>query len=183
MSDSSSAWFKALREAGLSVYGKAFAEVFIIGGLSILPLAMAAYGTYLLQPIVPNQSEKPYSDFLAISILSGQLYFYAMTFLAAVVWHSGQDMKQPFPLRILFWSLAFVFGMLCAFFFGIAPALPSTGDLGLSTMSVVTYVVSALLYFLILAFKQIEPPNLERHKRESEASLTEEVKRRRGISE
>lgn len=183
MSNATPAWWKALIEADLSVHRKAFTEVLVVGGLSIMPLGLAAYGTFLLQPMVPDQPGKTYIDFLEISILSGQLYFYAMTFIAAVVWHSGQDLKKPFPPRILFWSIAFVLGMICAFFFGIAPALPSTGDSGLSKMSILVYLLSAVMYFLILVFEQIEPPNLERTKRESEESLTERVKKRRGVSE
>ena len=181
MSSASSAWWKALREADSSVYWRAIWEVLVVGGLSILPLVMAAYGRFLLQPIVPDESGLPFLDFLIIHIFSGQLYFYAMTFIAAVVWHSGQDMKQPFPIRIMFWSFALVLTMFCAFFFGIEPALPNAGDSGLSALSVVAYVASIIMYFLIWAFKEIEPPNLDRLKSESEESLTEKVKRRRGI--
>lgn len=182
MPNVSSAWWKALKEADSSVYWEAFKEVLVVGGISILLLVMAAYGRFLLQPDVPDQPGKSYLDFLIISIFSGQLYYYTMTFIAAVVWHSAQDLGKPFPLRILFWGIAFIIGMMCAFFVGIAPALPKTGDSGLSGMSVFAYLVSAIMYFLILAFRQIEPPNLEREKSVSEASLTEKVKRRRGVS-
>ena len=183
MSRLSSAWWQAFREADTSVYWKAGIEVLVIGGLSILPLALAAYGTFILQSATSKPPFKAFSDILWAAILNGQLYFYAMTFIAAVVFHSAQDMKARFPLRLLFWCVSFLLGMLCAFFFGVAPALPSTGVPEISLASIVVYIISALMYFLILAFKAMDPPDLERHTRESDEDLTRRVRERRGLEQ
>ena len=180
MSNASSAWWRALREADRSVYGKAFGEVFIIGGISVLPLAIAAFGTFYLQDLISGTSKKSLKDILWLAVFGGQLYFYAMSFIGAVVWHSGQDFKKPFPLRIVFWGVSFVLGMVCTFFFGISPALSSTSVTGLSIASIIVYLLSFLMYFLILAFKEIEPPDVGQGRREGEKKLTDAVARRRG---
>jgi hypothetical protein len=179
-SATSADWIRALRETDRQTYGKSALEVFVIGGISILPLGMAAYGTYLIQKHAGGQSPEPYSTYLANAVLSGQLFYYAMSFIAAIIWHSGQDIREPFPFRIGFWGLSFVNGMMCAFSFGVAPALPSTGDHQLSTISIMVYALSAFMYFLILVFKHMTPPSIERSNRESAENLAQRVAASRG---
>lgn len=181
MSKASSAWWRALREADSTVFGRAFSEVLIVGGLSIMPLIIGAFGTFYLQDFMSISPVRPLTEILIFAIFGGQLYFYAMAFIAVVVWHSGQDFRKPFPLRIIFLSVSFFLGMVCTFFFGISPALSKTDITGLSTLSIAVYVVAALMYLLILAFKDVDPPDIERQKRESEESLAKRVKSRRGI--
>ena len=183
MSYASSAWWRALREADSSVYGKAFNEVLVIGGISITPLIIAAFGTFYLQDIISSDETRLLPDILWIAVLGGQLYFYSMSFIAAVVWHSGQDLKKPFPLRIVFWCVSTILLMVCTFFFTISPALSTTSVTGLSMSSIIVYLLSALMYFLILIFREIEPPDIARQTRESEQNLTDRVMRRRGVRE
>lgn len=178
----SSAWWRALWEADSAVYRQAFFEVLVVGGISILPLALAAYGTYLFQVYVSTEPSKPASEIFWNAILGGQLFFYAMSFIAAVVWHSAQDLKEPFPLRIAFWCISFLLGMLCSFYFGISPGLPGASIPEISVGSALIYFFAALMYMLILAFRNVEPPDIQRSARESEESLTEKVRRRRGLS-
>ena len=64
MSYASSAWWRALREADSSVYAKAFNEVLVIGGISITPLIIAAFGTFYLQDVISSPSTRLLPDIL-----------------------------------------------------------------------------------------------------------------------
>ena len=181
MSQASSAWWRALKEADSSVWWRACNEVLIVGGLSILPLLLSPYATFLIQDLLPDAQKKSLSELFLDAIFDGQLYFYAMSFVAAVFWHSGQELRKPFPLRLLFLSVALILTIFCVFFFSVSPALPNNGAPVLSIASVVVYVISAVSYCVILVFKSIDPPDFDRHKRESETALEKELKQRRGI--
>lgn len=180
-STAAAAWWQALKEADPEIYKKAAQEVAVIGIISLLPLLLASYGHAKLLPLInPDAEELSFWAILARAFLGGQLYFYAMSFVAAVVWHSGQDMKRPFPLRITFWAVAFILGSVCATFFGLSPALPNVLSPDVYIGSLLAYALAAVMYFLILAFHEIEPPDLEKMKAQDEASLTEKLRHLRG---
>jgi len=183
MSDLSNAWWEAFRTAEPSIKRKATFEVVVIGGLSIFPLLLGAYGAFKLQPISPDTVIKPFSNYIWAAIFSGQLYYYAMAFIASLVWYSAKDLEKPFPPRILFWCVAFILGMVCAFFFGLEPALPSAENSDLSYISIVVYLISAGMYYLILVFRKIPAPDLGKEKRAGEITFTQDLKNRRGVQQ
>ena len=179
MASASMAWISAFKNADSSVHLKAGSEVIVIGVISIMPLILAVSGSYYLHPIINGTPVRPFFDIFGSAIFDGQLFFYAMSFIAAVVWYSAQELKSPFPLRIFFWAISFILGMSCAFFYGLSPALIGTKTIDLTWISLTVYLFSIILYFLILAFQEITPADLDRYMRKGEDKLAEGFRNRR----
>jgi hypothetical protein len=104
-------WIKALVTLDPGKVWPAANEVIVVGAISLAPLILASAGNHFSSFVKGGQVVDLLPD-LAKSILSGQLLFYAMSFVASVVWHSSQDLARPFPLRIWFYFIAFCFAMV-----------------------------------------------------------------------
>src|ERR1700689_1910093 len=103
-------WIRALLTLDHEKILSAVNEVIVVGAISLAPLILASVGNHFGSVVKGGEVIDLVTE-LAKSILSGQLLFYAMSFVASVVWHSSQDLARPFPLRIWFYFISFCFAM------------------------------------------------------------------------
>src|ERR1700720_1945579 len=151
-------WFRALGTLDQVKVWSAANEVIVVGAISLAPLILASFGSHVSSVINGGKTIDLLPD-LAKSILSGQLLFYAMSFVASVVWHSAQDLARPFPLRIWFFFISFCFAMICALTIGVDPSLQKLSIPEVYITSLVIYVISAVLYFVMLLFRSMDDVN------------------------
>jgi hypothetical protein len=177
----SSQWFRALGTLDQTKVWSAANEVIVVGAISLAPLVLAAVGSHVSAVINGGNKVDLVTD-LARSILSGQLLFYAMSFVASVVWHSAQDLVRPFPLRIWFFFISFCFAMICALTIGVDPTLQKLSVPEVYITSVFVYVISALLYFVILLFRSMEDVNFAKILNQEDTEFEDKLKASRGIT-
>ena len=173
-------WIKALGTLDPAKVWGAAIEVVVVGAISLAPLVLAAFGSHV-SAVINTGNAPPLGQHLAKAILSGQLLFYAMSFIASVVWHSSQDMVRPFPLRIWFFFISFCFAMICALTIGVDPSLQKLSVPEVYITSVAVYVVSAFLYFVILLFRSMEEVNFEKTLNREAKEFEDELKASRGL--
>lgn len=171
------AWIKALLCSGTAPFKRAAAEIFVIGLVSAVPLVLASLGAYLDQG--PDAADhQSFFEIFASASLNGQLLFYAISFIGSVLWYSGTELKKPFPLR-LFFVIPSVLGLLIAgAYIARDPSLKSLSYADVGFVSVLIYAGAALLYFFIVMFHSIDPPDYDRSQREGERDLMSRVARR-----
>ena len=174
-------WIRALKTLDPERIWTAGFEVLVIGAISLAPLVLAAIGSHVSAAINGGLGV-PLATSLARAILSGQLLFYAMSFVGSIVWHSSRDPVRPFPLRIWFIFFSFCFAMICALTIGVDPSLEKLSVPFVYYTSVVVYILSAFMYFIILVFRSMEDVNFQRSLNEDEAALENKLKASRGIS-
>jgi hypothetical protein len=178
---SSSEWWKALWHAKGDEKRAAILEVAVIGGISLSPLILAGMGTFLGEVVNKQPNGFGFWHHLTTPLLSGQLLLYAMSFVGAVVWHSSYDLKRAFPLRIYFWFISLVFGITCGLIIGVDPSLQKLGVPEVYWTSIFVYIVSAILYCLILMFRSIDFDSFEKTLRVGEEEMIDDLKAERGL--
>ncbi|MER9699925.1 hypothetical protein [Mesorhizobium sp. M0151] len=141
--------------------------------MSLMPLILAAFAVYLRYLIEHPEPSKEFPplgfwEVLSTTLFNGQLLFYAMSFVAAVVWYSSADLKRDFPLRIYFWLISLAFCVVCATVIGIDPTSNKIAIGPVKVTSIVVYLTSAVLYLLILMFRQLDPADVDRDFRDGE---------------
>jgi hypothetical protein len=151
-------WLRAILTLDPGKVWPAANEVIVVGAISLAPLILASVGSHFSSVVRGGETINLLTD-LAKSILSGQLLFYAMSFVASVVWHSSQDLARPFPLRIWFYFISFCFAMICALTIGVDPSLQKLAIPEVYITSFIIYAVSALLYFVMLLFRSMTSLN------------------------
>jgi magnesium-transporting ATPase (P-type) len=174
-------WIRALGTLDQGKVWSAANEVIVIGAISLAPLVLAAVGSHVSAEINGGISGNLRTD-LAKAILSGQLLFYAMSFVASVVWHSSQDLVRPFPLRIWFFFISFCFAMICALTIGVDPSLQKLAVPEVYITSLFIYVISALLYFVILLFRSMEEVNFQKILNREDTEFEDKLKASRGLT-
>jgi hypothetical protein len=173
-------WIKAIGRLDQQKIWAAANEVLVVGAISLAPLVLAALGSHL-SAIINNGNQIPLLQHLAQAILSGQLLFYAMSFVASIVWHSSQDLVRPFPLRVWFLFICFSIAMICALTIGVDPTLQKLSIPQVYVTSVAIYVVSSLLYFVILLFRSMEEVNFAQTLNQEDRDFEDELKSSRGL--
>ena len=173
-------WIKAIGRLDRQKIWNAANEVLLVGTISLAPLVLAAVGSHL-SAIINGGEKGPFLHHLAAAILSGQLLFYAMSFVASIVWHSAQDLVRPFPLRIWFIFVSFCIGMICALTIGVDPSLQKLSVPQVYITSLATYFISAFLYFVILVFRSMEEVNFAESLNEDDGEFTDQLRSSRGI--
>ncbi|MGE0563105.1 MAG: hypothetical protein AB7O50_01200 [Pseudolabrys sp.] len=176
----SSEWVKALRTLDKEKVWSAANEVLVVGAISLAPLILAAFGSYI-SAVINGKNDLDLLTVLAKAILSGQLLFYAMSFVASIVWHSSQDLVRPFPLRIWFFFFAFCFAMICALVIGVDPSLQKLSVPEVYFVSLIIYLVSAVLYFVILLFRGMDEINFATELSREDLEFEEKLKASRGV--
>ncbi len=174
-------WIKALKTLDPEKIWTAGFEVLVIGAISLAPLVLAAIGSHV-SAVINGDHSIPLSTSLAKAILSGQLLFYAMSFVGSIVWHSSRDLVRPFPLRIWFIFFSFCFGMICALTIGVDPTLEKLSVPFVYYTSVVVYGLSTFLYFVILVFRSMEEVNFQRALNEDETEFEDRLRASRGMT-
>lgn len=173
-------WIRALKTLDPEKIWSAAFEVVVIGAISLAPLVLAAIGSYV-SAVINGDPNLPLARSLAKAILSGQLLFYAMSFVGSIVWHSSRDLVRPFPLRVWFIFFSFCFAMICALTIGVDPSLQKLSVPFVFYTSGIVYGLSAFMYFIILVFRSMEEVNFPRALNEEEKTLEEKLKASRGI--
>jgi hypothetical protein len=173
-------WIRALLTLDHEKIWPAANEVIVVGAISLAPLILASVGNHFGSVVKGGEVINLVTE-LAKSILSGQLLFYAMSFVASVVWHSSQDLARPFPLRIWFYFISFCFAMVCALVIGVDPSLQKLAIPEVYITSLIIYAVSALLYFVMLLFRSMDDVNFAAVLKREDADFEDRLKASRGI--
>jgi hypothetical protein len=173
-------WIKAIRRLDSEKVWNAANEVLVIGAISLAPLVLAALGSHL-SAIINNGNKIPLLQHLAQAILSGQLLFYAMSFVASIIWHSSQDLVRPFPLRVWFLFICFSIAMICALTIGVDPTLQKLSIPQVYVSSVAIYIVSAFLYFVILLFRSMQEVNFTQDLDREDQEFGDQLRSSRGL--
>lgn len=168
-------WVAAFQAADRAIWRQAAAEVLTIGIISVLPLVLAGVARYFTAmfytPEAPN-------DFVAViwgAIASGQLLFYALSFVATIIYYSCGDITRDFPLRLLYVVISFLFGVLVVLFIGINPSGEKLAVGPISILSIIIYLVSAFMYWTVAVFKEIDPPDYDKSLREGEDAVASDL--------
>lgn len=170
-------WLTSLKEAGFTPYKQAASEICVIGLISILPLAFASVGVFVDQG-AEEGTRKSFLDIFLAASLSGQLFFYAISLMASVIWYSGTEFRNPFPIRLYF-IIPCVIGIgVATIYISRDPTLKSLADADIGTVSLLIYLGSAVLYFIILVFRSVDPPDIEQSRRDGELDLLNRVKQK-----
>lgn len=165
---------RAIFSAGGRVWGRALSETVVVGFISLLPLLAAAFRELLLPDA--QSSGEPFTK----AFLSGQLLFYAMGFVAAVMWSCNKDFRSFFPLRIIINMLCILEIIICSLVIGFDPTLSKTNMGFLAQLSVWMFVLSAALYTLMVVVGDVHV-NVGQSFAKSAAKLGDEVRRKRGL--
>lgn len=133
-------------------------EVLFVCGLSLFPLLVLPLVAHLR-----NTSDIP-SGALLEAISFGQLYLYSFSLLGTLHWLSQKDREDNdrFPprkyLTVLVWAPAIV-GFIV---YSADPALNKPLSSTLIWISVFIYLLSVVLYYVLLVFDQLPAPVLQK---------------------
>jgi hypothetical protein len=173
-------WLRALLTLDSTKVWAAINEVIVVGAISLTPLILASLGNHFSSVINGGEPISLRTD-LAKSVLSGQLLFYAMSFVASVVWHSSQDLARPFPMRIWFYFISFCFAMICALTIGVDPSLQKLAIPEVYVTSIIIYAVSAILYLVMLLFRSLDDINFSASLNREDAEFQDRLTASRGV--
>jgi hypothetical protein len=117
-------WWQAFRSAPAEIRNRAVREVFTVGFVSLLPLLLgiliANISFFKTHPFTAYDSLEIFADFL----LSGQLFFFAMSFAGSIIFVASDDYNQGnFPPRLWFFLVAVTCSALSFAFIGADPKL------------------------------------------------------------
>ena len=171
-------WIRALINAGLKPYGRAGSELITIGLVSLLPIVIASLGIYLDQDF-DGRNVRDFWTIIVGASLSGQLFFYSMSFIGSICWYAGMELDRPFPLRLYFVIPCIVGVAVASIYISRMSTLGGLPVTGIGIISSAMYVISALLYFIILAFRAINEVDFDQVQRAGETRLQEQVEERR----
>lgn len=135
---------------------RAFAEVFVVSVVSIVPLLLLPFITS-----VKASAETPFDLMTTIwtAISSGQLYLYSFAMLGMIIWLSVEDVSsKPFPPRKYFVVAAILSGFLCLLVYGSDPSLSKPLNPVVVRISVWIYCGYLLMYYVLLVFKMLRAP-------------------------
>jgi hypothetical protein len=169
-------WWKAFWSAPTEVRNRALREVFTVGFVSLLPLLLgiliANIAFFKSNPFTIYDSLKIFAGFL----LSGQLFFFAMSFAGSIIFVSSDDYFQGnFPPRLWFFLVAVTCSALSFAFIGADPKLDTLNNPVVFVVSFLTYAVSIYAFYVLLVLTTIPPPTAEDTNRQGVSDLTGRV--------
>ena len=148
-----------LKALGWKAHRDAGAEVLTIALISILPLLFGAMVRWL-QVENPVLSLEGYEDAFNSFVIRGELFFYALAFIAVIAWVALKEWPPGLrPPRV-------VLGLFCMISFGIITTFYTldTVKVALHTDAVliaskIMFVVSLMLYYFATVLIKAEPPD------------------------
>ncbi|RTM12006.1 MAG: hypothetical protein EKK33_19110 [Bradyrhizobiaceae bacterium] len=169
-------WWRAFRSAPADVCNRAMREVFTVGFVSLLPLLLgiliANIAYFKTHPFSLSDSLGLFAGFL----LSGQLFFFAMSFAGSIIFVASDDYNQGnFPPRLWFFLVAVVCSAFSFAFIGLDPKLDSLNNPVVFVVSFLTYAISAYAFYVLLVLTSISPPTAEDTNRQAVRDLTGRV--------
>ena len=130
-------------------------EVGLVCGISLVPLLLLPLIEHLRSNLgFPN-------DVLWQAISSGQLYLYSFSLLGTLHWLSQKDRNDlsSFPprkyLSLFVWLPAIIMFIVYSF----DPSLSKPLSLTLIRFSIGFYLLYVVLYYILLVFEKLPPPN------------------------
>ena len=166
---------KAIFRSGSQVWIAALLETLVVSVVSLIPLICVA-----VRQLLPPDSTIYLSDAFVKALLSGQLLFYALGFIATVVWQSNKDLNSFFPLRTLINLFSIMAIVVCSLVIGFDPNLSNINADFLATFSVSMFICSMILYTLMAIINQVHV-NVGKDLAASDAELGYAVRRSRGL--
>jgi hypothetical protein len=169
-------WWTAFRTAPDDVCKRAMREVFTVGFVSLLPLLLgiliANIAFFKNNPFTIYDSLKIFAGFL----LSGQLFFFAMSFAGSIIFVASDDYNQGnFPPRLWFFLVAVTCSALSFAFIGADPKLDTLNNPVVFVVSFLTYAISVYAFYVLLVLTTISPPTAEDTNRQGVSDLTGRV--------
>ncbi len=140
---------------------QAFAEVFIVVIIGILPflIAVIRYNFDKNDPAHRFDISTVFAD----SFSGGQLYLYAFSLLGTLMWLGVFNWTVQYrAARLLLALIVILIGFALAGLGGIDPTFSTIRNRAIVDMSVYFYVVSIAIYFLLLVITKLEPPSFRR---------------------
>jgi hypothetical protein len=138
---------------------EAYQEVLIVCGLSLVPL--------LFLPLIAQlrSTSEITGNVLLQAISSGQLYLYSFSLLGTLHWLSQKDRADLsiFPPRKYFSLLVWLPAVVGFIVYSADPSLSKPLSPVLVCISIAIYVLSVALYYVLLVFEKLPPPDTEAH--------------------
>ena len=173
-------WFKAFWDADRQIWKEAAEEVISIGFISIVPLLFAGLAADMAGLINPAEMNPPFGSRIWQTISSGQLLFYAISFIATIVYYSSRDFKKNFPIRLYYILISIAVCAFAVMLIALDPSLEKLQIPAISITSFVVYFLCAAMYWTITVFKELDPADYYDTMRTGEASALESLENRRG---
>ena len=168
-------WWELSKNCSKQKRSDAQKEVMVVGLISISPLVLAVISKYLLGQIDPIAQPVDFFASIAALIFSGQLLFYAMSFVGVVAWYSSQELMRPFPLRIWFVLSCIMTRVFCGLILGVDPTLEKLNNPLIWILSVVIYYMTAKLYYYMILFRSLDETDFEAAKNKDTDTFQKDV--------
>jgi amino acid transporter len=135
-------------------------EVFFVCIISLLPL----FALPVIDELRGTQ-QGPFSlgGLLFSAISAGQLYLYSFTLFGTLFWLCQNDHEffERFPPRRYLMLLVLVPAALILIVYSFDPSMSKPLSQRLVRISVVVYLLYVVLYYVLLVFDNLSPPDLE----------------------
>lgn len=151
-------------------------EVALVCGISLIPLLLLP----LIEHLRSNASIPINVLWQAIS--SGQLYLYSFSLLGTLHWLSHKDRADlpRFPPRKYLSLLVWVPAIIMFIVYSFDPSLSKPISHTLIWISIGFYMLYATLYYVLLVFEKLPPPDTGTHLQEQTGQLIVDYKRETG---
>jgi hypothetical protein len=172
-------WWNAYKTAPSDKKKKAWREVFTVGFVSLLPLLLGIFITIIkhFNEATVTLTWQASLGIISSFLLSGQLFFFALSFAGSIIYVSSDDYHQGnFPPRLWFFMVAFICSAISFAFIGLDPKLDTLNNPVVFVTSFVTYAVSAYAFYILLILTKIDPPSAEQTNRDTVSGLSDHVR-------
>jgi hypothetical protein len=148
-------------------------EVFFVCVISLIPLILLALIDQLRLATVE------FSDLFHEAIAAGQLYLYGFSLLGTLFWLCQKEHENflRFEPRPYLMFLILVPSLAIIVIYAVNPLMSRPLRPPLINVSVVIYLLYALLYYILLVFDHLEPPSVEKGLQEGANNLIIEYER------
>jgi hypothetical protein len=156
-------------------------EVFVVCGVSLMPLLLLPFIEHLRSKFeLPGSWDKAI-DIVWQAISSGQLYLYSFGLLGTLHWLSQRDRADifRFPPRKYLSLIVWLPAVLMFIVYSYDPALTKQLSRTLIWTSIYFYALYVILYYILLVFEKLPPPETNTQIAEETNELIAGYKRQR----
>jgi hypothetical protein len=147
-------------------------EIFFVCALSLIPLFALAVIDLLRSP-APQISQLFWN-----AIANGQLYLYSFSLLGTLYWLCQKEHENfgRFQPRRYLMFLILVPAIVIVVVYAYDPTMSKPLDPGLVKTSFFIYALYVLLYYILLVFDHLEPPDVEDQLKKETKTLISQFK-------
>lgn len=176
-------WLRILWAAGTDAHVRALKEVLTVLFVSMTPLLVGALIQFFL-----NYDKTTYVAALHDNIKQGELFAYCLSVTASIIWLANKDWlffdfdkeaDKVTPPRLFFNLYAMVVFGFCLMFFGIGQVKVAMPFDALILASLILYVPSILIWYIIIIFSDFKAPSYETELSDGAKALMARIKKAR----